>query len=390
MANILVTALCVSGMILAMLYQMYLNPLMKLFGVFHTVQTFGLEESSCKKIPELQACEKIVLHQPSGILYLACSSLESRTNWIPAMERFNAQGRSDNDYVATFDPNTLKITRLEFKNFNSDQPISVHGMDVVPSAFHADELYVYLVNHRTPPAGQDATVVGADSVIELFKTTVSSKRLTHLRTIRDPTIITPNDVSGQADGKGFFFTNDHGMKTGFARDLRDILFSTSSVGYCHLDRGCKVAASGLMHGNGIVKAPSNDTIYVGSAVGAKIIVFERQANDSLLMTETTPTGHPIDNLSVDSDGTIWAAAFPKSLAVIEHMKNSSYLSPVSALKIYANSGSNLIYGEKHKVEKVFEDDGRIVSGSTSVVHDSERNLLFMHGVTASYLTMCHI
>jgi hypothetical protein len=106
------------------------------------------------------------------------------------------------------------------------------------------------------------------------------------------------------------------------------------------------------------------------------------------MTDMIPTGQPLDNLALDSDGILWAAAFPKLVDMGKHMRNSSHLSPVSALKIYANTGPNSFYGEKYKVEKVFEDDGRIVSGSTSVVHDSERNLLFMHGITASYLTMC--
>lgn len=171
-----------------------------------------------------------MLHQPTGILYLACTSQESRVNWSPATEKFNAQGRSANDYVAMFDPATLKVTRMEFENFESDQPISVHGMDIVPSATNARELYVYLVNHRAPPAGQDVTVVGADSVIEVFKGTVFGKRLTHIQTIRDPTIITPNDVAGQGDGKGFFFTNDHGTKTGFVGLSNGLL----TVTYCDL------------------------------------------------------------------------------------------------------------------------------------------------------------
>lgn len=35
---------------------------------------------------------------------------------------------------------------------------------------------------------------------------------------------------------------------------------------------------------------SNDTIYVASTLGAKITVFERQADDSLLLTDVIPVG----------------------------------------------------------------------------------------------------
>ena len=80
------------------------------------------------------------------------------------------------------------------------------------------------------------------------------------------------------------------------------------------------------------------------------------------------------------------------------MRNPKHLSPTSAFKIYVNTGPNSFYGEKYKVEKVsqvesdfvlgtdsfpviqvLEDDGKMVSGSTSVVHDSERKRLFFHG-----------
>jgi len=87
-------------------------------------------------------------------------------------------------------------------------------MDVIPSSTNSSELFVYLVNHREPLGEQPASLVGADSAIEIFKTTVGSGTLTHVRTVEDPVIITPNDLVGSPDGKSFHFTNDHGTKTG--------------------------------------------------------------------------------------------------------------------------------------------------------------------------------
>ncbi|KAJ3785174.1 hypothetical protein GGU10DRAFT_428119 [Lentinula aff. detonsa] len=378
---------------LAILYQIYLHPLFEVLGVFRTVQTFGLNASRCKRFPELQACEKIVLHQPSGVLYLACSTPESRIAWTPAMGQLDSQRRSTKDYIATFDPFTSKITKLQLENFVSDQPISVHGMDVVPSTSlsNPNELFVYLVNHRAPTGSpdSDARNVGADSVIELFNTTISGDRLTHIKTFRDPVILTPNDVAGQGDGRGFFFTNDHSSKIPRARIIQNAFTASTSVGYCHLDRGCKVAASGLHGNNGIVKA-LNDTVYVASNTGGKISVFEWQGDDSLLLTDVVPIGQVLDNLSLDNEGNVWAAAFPKARDIIKHLsKNPQHISPVAAFKISSvNVGRNSYYGEKYIVEKVFEDDGTIVSGSTSIVYDSERGLLFMHGVAAQHLVVC--
>ncbi|KAJ3915067.1 hypothetical protein F5877DRAFT_92430 [Lentinula edodes] len=394
MARLLFTILGLLVAFLAALYQIYLSPLLQVLGVFRTVENFGLDPAACRGLPVFQACEKIVLHQPTGTLYLACSTPESRLAWTPAMGQLNAQNRSAEDYIATFDPVTSKITRLELQNYHSDQPISVHGMDVVPSSTNPNELFVYLVNHRAPPREQDSETVGADSVIEVFKTTVSGDQLVHIKTVRDPNVIsTPNDVAGDADGKGFYFTNDHGFKVSHVRTLRNVFSSTTSVGYCHLDHGCKIVASGLYTNNGIVKAPElNASVYVASNMGGKISVFERQAvDDSLILMDVIHIGQALDNLSLDNNGHLWVAAFPKAQDMVEHLtKNPLHLSPVAAFKISVNTGPGSFYGEKYAVEKIFENDGTIVSGSTSVVHDSERGMLFMHGVAAHQLVVCRV
>jgi arylesterase / paraoxonase len=155
---------------------------------------------------------EIVLHQPTGVLYLACSTPESRVHWTPAVLRLNASGRSSDDYIATYNPHTSRITKYLISGSNA-RGLSLHGMDVVPSAANASELWVYLINHRLPLEG-DASVVGADSSIEVFKTAVGSDTLAHVRTFEHPVIITPNDVVGSADGQSVYFTNDYSVKTG--------------------------------------------------------------------------------------------------------------------------------------------------------------------------------
>jgi len=127
----------------------------------------------------------------------------------------------------------------------------------------------------------------------------------------------------------------------------------------------------------------------------------------------------LDNLAVDADGQLWAAGMqetwvylslysrqmtgiPQALAALAHMLNPSLLSPSVAARISINTGPNAFYGEKYKVEKVktsfiedftplpalltsllkvFEDDGKIMSGITSAVYDSKRKKLFMNGTS---------
>jgi hypothetical protein len=101
-----------------------------------------------------------------------------------------------------------------------------------------------------------------------------------------------------------------------------------------------------------------------------ITVLERQSDNALLKTHTIPTGsrtspayltvsfslfldRPLDNLSVDTNGVVWAAAFPDAFAIVAHIADPSKLSPSSALSIAMNTGPGSFYGEKFKVTKVY-------------------------------------
>ena len=108
----------------------------------------------------------------------------------------------------------------------------------------------------------------------------------------------------------------------------------------------------------------------------------------------------LDNLALDANGAIWAAGqsirswkgslFDKSLGfpnvftlIHRHSVDPSVLAPSSALCITINTGPQAFYGEKFKIDKVFEDDGSLASGTTSAAYDSERHRLFLHGNSQS-------
>jgi hypothetical protein len=73
-----------------------------------------------------------------------------------------------------------------------------------------------------------------------------------------------------------------------------------------------------------------------------------------------------------------------------HFSNGSIPAASAAIRITQNTGPGAMYGEKFKSDKVFEDDGTIASGITSVVHDSQRGLLFLHGLCSPQFAICKI
>ncbi|KAJ3529550.1 hypothetical protein NMY22_g8948 [Coprinellus aureogranulatus] len=382
--NVLVVLVAIAGGF----YQFKLKPILRKLGVGRVIDPVG--NTDCTTVPELQACEKIVLHQPSGILYLACSTPESRVHWLPHSLTFNETGTRRDDYVATYDPKTHKVTKLKMNGFTSERGLSTHGMDVVPSSSDPAELYVYLINHRAPLSGLDPNEVGADSSVEIFRTALGSSSMDYIRTVEDPLIATPNDVTGSADGKEFWVTNDHGAKTGLAREFDVLGRAVTSVVYCHENDGCKYAIQHMRGNNGITQA-SNGTFYVVNSPGGQLYVLDKQADNTLIMTDVIEADRSMDNVMVDSEGHVWAAAFPKVLVLVhEHFKNPSIPSPSSALRFSINTGPGMFYGEKFKVDRVFEDDGSIASGVTSAAYDAERNRLFLHGLASPHLTICRL
>lgn len=167
---------------------------------------------------------EFIIH-PSGLVYLACAATpDSRITWIPSLNHLNTaalrvRDRTAEDYVATYNHQTGKVTKLHVRGLPDPRGLNLHGMDVVTDKHDPDHLWMYLVNHRPPlDPSIDAHQFGADSVVEVFKTKLGSNSIEWVRTFADPSIIvTPNDIVGGADGKEFWFTNDYRSKLGPVR-----------------------------------------------------------------------------------------------------------------------------------------------------------------------------
>ncbi|EUC64396.1 serum paraoxonase/arylesterase [Rhizoctonia solani AG-3 Rhs1AP] len=373
---------------LGIVYQVYVSPFLTLGGWYRSVEPLNIEH--CTGTEELKACEKLVIH-PSGVVYLACApSPESRLAWMPAVQHFNSthmEGTPSEDYVATYDTQSHKITKLSVTGFADPRRLNVHGMDVVPDEHNPDLLWVYLVNHRPPLSGLSKN--GADSAIEVFKTYLGSSHMEWVRTFAHPEVVlTPNDVVGGSNGKEVWFTNDYPVKQGMKRELHAYFqIGSTWIGYCHADTGCKIAADDLYTSNGIVRTRDGN-IWVGSVMGGYLTVHEQQADKTLVQTDIIQLGSFVDNLSVAPDGSVIATTFPKAELVLKSFKDTKVKSPSSAHRISINKGESSYYGEKYKVQKIYEDDGALGSSATSTaVYDGN---IYLHGLMSHRLQICKI
>jgi arylesterase/paraoxonase len=157
-----------------------------------------------------------------------------------------------------------------------------------------------------------------------------------------------------------------------SRYLEYLGLARTSVGYCHVDEGCKISMDGLPGSNGIARA-QNGTVYVANSKSGAIHVLEEQNDHSLVLVDTIALGafagilrcnvlflnpfldtadRPLDNLSIDTNEALWAAGIPDGLAFISAYYNLEKVAPSSAIRITKNAGNEAFFGEKLKVEKV--------------------------------------
>lgn len=143
---------------------------------------------------------------------------------MPTLDALNAtalRSRQLRDFVAIYDTSTGKATTLALKGFTEPRGLNLHGMDVVADEKDPNTLWIYLVNHRPPiDLNVNAVEIGADSVVEVFKTRLGADHVEWVQTVEDAKVmITPNDIVGGANGQEFWFTNDHRVKTGIVGTL---------------------------------------------------------------------------------------------------------------------------------------------------------------------------
>lgn len=165
--------------------------------------------------------------------------------------------------------------------------------------------------------------------------------------------------------------------------------------YCDRNR-CKTAFSGLKLPNGVTRA-RDGLIYVASTFTGKIAIFTQLEDRTLRQVDEVDIGLPIDNISIDSKGAIFAAAFPKAYKSTESFNDPEIDVPSAVFRISRKDDKDYgvfkrrtkeSYDRQYVVEKVLEDDGVLLPGSTAAVHDPQTGRIFLSSATAPFVAVC--
>ena len=238
-------------------------------------------------------------------------------------------------------------TKLPFSSFHP------HGISLYQSVNGDKRLFV--VNHRN-----------TGHYIEIFQFTDSS--LVHLESIQNPSFISPNDIVAVGE-RQFYLTNDHDEPLSDWRAKKDIL-QIPMGNVCFYDgKNAKVVADGILYANGINKSNDGKSIFVASASGQKIKVYERNPQAETLTESDEIAINGPDNIDVDEAGNLWVGCHPKLLKFLAHSKDHSKISPSEIIKItYHGKGTA-------QLESIYLNDGSEISASTVGVKYQDKLLI---------------
>lgn len=155
----------------------------------------------------------------------------------------------------------------------------------------------------------------------------------------------------------------------------DFLLGGGNVVHCQDDNACSaVTPNSLPFANGLARG-HDGLIYVPFSMATYISVYQINQDGSLEEVTKIPMGMTIDNLSVDSNGDIWAVGFPRGLAILDVIAEPFTKTAPSAIFKIRKSGE-----KQYEVNKVLEDgEAKFVSAATVAVFDRKTERIFIGG-----------
>lgn len=156
------------------------------------------------------------------------------------------------------------------------------------------------------------------------------------------------------------------------------LFGSGDVVFCSLGKGCNQVSKDHKFPNGLCQ--HGGFVYVPSSAMGGVQVFRIKEDNGLEKVEDIPIDYGLDNLSVDADGDIYAAVFPKGIEIFKAFFDPFNARPPSTV-LRIRKGDD----GRHSWEKVLEDaDGEVLPGTTTAVHDAKTGRLFLSSKLASH------
>jgi arylesterase/paraoxonase len=302
-------------------------------GEFKTLTPRPLE---CRQVSGVIGPEDITVDPVRQVAYISATDARSLLHERPA-----AGG------LYRYVPGAAGPTLLYSSAQNDFHP---HGISYWSDGQGPDLLYV--VNHASNTAHS----------IELFE--VNNDGLRHVSTLRDPLLVSPNDVVAVGRDE-FYVTNDHAQTRGPGQLIDDVLRRERAQILHVRAQKFRVVASDLAYANGINVARDGATLYVAEPTRMRMRVYGRALDTgSLTLQQTLLLGTGPDNIEIAADGGLYIGAHPRLFTFLRHAANAQIDSPSEVIRVVQG-----------KIEHVYLNLGDELDASTVAAPIAEHVLI---------------
>ncbi len=203
---------------------------------------------------------------------------------------------------------------------------------------------LFAISHR--PDGSQAVEIAEEG---------SSGGFFPKESIRSEAFAHPNAIVATG-ARQFYLTNDTANASPWAL-ARQALFRSGRSTLVYFDgEQAHVEAADLDYPAGLAVSPDASRLYVAETLARRLRVYRRDAaSGRLTLEDTVNLSVAPGNLSVDDDGIVWIAAFPKLFSLTAHLKDSARRSPTQVLRFDPKS---------RRVTDVYTDDGVAISAGS--------------------------
>ncbi|GAA6155196.1 arylesterase [Pyruvatibacter sp. HU-CL02332] len=333
---------------------------MNWMGEFTTI-TRKFDGESCMRVQGVPGPEDVAIDRSRGIAYISAYDRRLASSDDPG-----ASGVRGGIYVMDLNADAAglflrPITPLMPEAFRP------HGISLFTAADGTRTLMA--VNH---PGGDDHTV----EIFDLSDDDV----LTHRRTVRDPLIMSPNDVAAVSP-EAFYVTNDHDRPGQDGRTLAALFASPITTVVYHDGSASQVVADELALANGVAVSGDMSKVYVTELLARTLHIFDRDpSTGGLTLSDQVFLGTGVDNIDVAEDGALWIGAHPQLATFGEHAADPANLSPSQIVVVRQFEGGG---GE---ASTAYLDDGSEISASS--VGATYKNLLVIGAVFDPAVLVC--
>ncbi|AWV97085.1 SMP-30/gluconolactonase/LRE family protein [Arcticibacterium luteifluviistationis] len=173
-------------------------------------------------------------------------------------------------------------------------------------------------------------------------------------------LISPNDLVA-LDTATFYFTNDHGLKHGLERELKDFMLDKNGYVVLYNNGNYAKVSQDIAYPNGINVSLDGKYLYVASTTEGVLYIYENNTSGKpLKMVDSHYAETGLDNIELDADGNLLIGSHPQLLKFVSHAKKASNRSPSQVLKIVYLPDTDY----KFLQEELYLDNGDPLSGST--------------------------